>query len=312
METPIPGLHHVTMIARDAQQNLDFYTKLLGLRLVKKTINFDDPGTYHFYYGDRSGTPGTILTFFPISLAHDGVRGAGQTTTITLAVPPGSLGWWAERLTASHVVQEGIGERFGERYLTFYDPDGLRLELVEAGDIPGYAAPDGGAVPVEQAIRGVYSVTLQESDPAATVALLTDSLGFRFAGQEGTRTRYMLGEEGTGRIVEIEHLPNSRPGVIAAGSVHHIAFRIADDPAQVALQEALMDSGYGVTEVKDRQYFHSIYFREPGGALFEIATDPPGFLLDESVETLGTALKLPPWLEMRRALIERQLPKLSL
>lgn len=308
MDSHIPGLHHVTMIARDAQQNLDFYVRLLGLRLVKQTINFDDPGMYHFYYADNRGTPGTILTFFPIPLAHTGKLGVGQISSVALAIPPESMDWWEIRLATHEIRHERRSERFGETYLRFYDPDGLALELVSAPEIPGYAAWEESPVPAEHALRGVYSVTLLEQDPAATVELLTQTMGWRFAAQEGSRTRYVADEETSGRIVEIDHAPQGRQGVVSAGSVHHIAFRTADDAEQSAWQTRLTNAGYTVTEVKDRHYFHSIYFREPGGVLFEIATDPPGFTVDESIETLGTALKLPTPLEARRDQIVRRLP----
>jgi glyoxalase family protein len=306
-EQQIAGLHHVTAIARDPQANADFYAGVLGLRLVKKTVNFDDPGTYHLYYGDELGHPGTILTFFPWPQARLGSRGAGQATVTAFSVPTGSLGFWTERLKSLGVDFDGPEERFDEEVLTVRDPDGLLLELVaRAGDERAPWA--GGPVPEAFAVRGFYNVTLAEWNPAVTADLLTRTMGFRQVGEAGDRIRFATGTGGAGTLVDLLATPSASRGVISAGTVHHVAFRAASDTEQLAWQGKLAERGLHVTPVQDRQYFHSIYFREPGGVLFEIATDPPGFTLDEPVASLGSDLKLPPWLESSRARIEEALP----
>ena len=312
MDKTIPGIHHLTAIASDPQRNLDFYTHTLGLRLVKLTVNFDDPGTYHFYFGDELGHPGTILTFFPWPSAPRGVLGVGQVSTIGFAIPQGALSYWSERLQSAGVSVEGPLARFDEQALAFTDPDGLRLELVEQ---PGAELRDGwadGPVPVEYAIRGFFGVTLLEADHGETETLLTETFGFRPAGQEDNRFRYEAGAGAARARVDVLEEPETLRGRIAAGSVHHIAWRTLDDEQQLAWRQTLVDLGLQVTPVKDRQYFHSIYFHEPGGILFEIATDPPGFSTDETPEQLGRHLKLPPWFEPQRAQLERILPKLRL
>ncbi|HEV7516823.1 MAG TPA: ring-cleaving dioxygenase [Thermoanaerobaculia bacterium] len=314
MNHQIAGIHHVTAIARDPQTNADFYTGVLGLRLVKKTVNFDDPGTYHLYYGDEVGRPGTILTFFPWPLARLGSRGAGQATVTAFSVPEGSLGYWTERLLSLGVDFEAPRSRFDEEVLALRDPDGLLLELVaRAGD---ECAPwTGGPVPEAAAVRGFYNVTLTEWNPAVTSELLTETLGFRLLGEEGDRLRFIAGGDGAGGAgsrLDILAAPGAARGVISAGTVHHVAFRAADDAEQLAWQETLAARGLHVTPVQERQYFRSIYFREPGGVLFEIATDAPGFAIDEPVASLGSDLKLPPWLEASRQRIAEALPPLTL
>jgi glyoxalase family protein len=311
MPSPIPGIHHVTAIATDPRRNLAFYTEVLGLRLVKKTVNFDDPGTYHLYYGDDLGRPGTILTFFPWPLAVRGSRGVGQVTVTSVAVPAGSLGFWAERLAADGIVAEETEERLGEEVLTFLDPDGLKLELVAAREAAGRPGWQGGPVPPEHAVRGVHSVTLTEQGYEATAALLTTVLGFEKVAEAGNRFRFEAPGGGSGARVDVLCTPAAPYGRIAAGSVHHVAFRVADEAAQREWRERLVTAGLDVTPVLDRQYFRSIYFREPGGVLFEIATDPPGFTLDEAPEELGSGLELPPWLERHRERIESTLPALG-
>ena len=291
----IPGLHHITAIASDPQRTLDFYTKVLGLRLVKLTINFDDPGTYHFYFGDEAGRPGTILTFFPWPGASKGRPGAGQATVVPFAV--GSLTGWPEKLAhAGSRVSEPM-ERFGATVLLFEDPDGMQLELVASGGGNGSSA-----------ITGFAGVTLSEQGYESTARLLTDVFGYTLIGSEANRFRY---SSSAGNYVDLLCQPDSRRGVMGAGTVHHVAFRAESDDIQLLWQKELSRKGYDVTPVLDRQYFHSIYFREPGGVLFEIATDPPGFATDESLADLGTHLKLPPWLEPARGDIERALPKLE-
>lgn len=312
MTTGIRGIHHVTAIATDPQRNVDFYAGVLGLRLVKRTVNYDDPGTYHLYYGDEEGRPGTILTFFPWPRARRGSRGTGQATVTAFSVPEGSLGWWDERLGRFGVIREDVTRRFDEEVLAFLDPDGMKLELAAhagAADLPPWA---DGPVDAAHAVRGFHSVTLAESDPEATAGVL-GSMGFTAAGEAGLRHRFRGsgGAAEAGTRVDLLIDPHGSPGHVAAGTVHHVAFRAADDADQLRWRETLLGRGLHVTPVLDRNYFHSIYFREPGGVLFEIATDPPGFAIDESVEELGSALRLPPWLEAQRERLESVLPQLE-
>jgi glyoxalase family protein len=310
MRKPIAGIHHVTAMASDPQANVDFYTGVLGLRLVKKTVNFDDPGTYHLYYGDEVGHPGTIMTFFPWPMARRGVQGAGQATVTAFSVPAGSLGFWTERLDRMGIPFDGPKPRLEEEVLTVLDPDGLRLELVaRAGD---ERAPwEGGPVPAEHAVRGFDGVTLTEWNLDVTQEVLAQVMGFRRIGEERDRVRFETGAGGSGARVDVLASPAAARGHISAGTVHHVAFRAADEADQLAWRETIDESGLYVTPVLDRQYFRSIYFREPGGVLFEIATDPPGFTRDEPVESLGTDLKLPPWLEASRSRIEATLPPIE-
>jgi glyoxalase family protein len=309
---PIAGIHHVTALAGDPQANVDFYTRVLGLRLVKRTVNYDDPGTYHLYYGDEVGHPGTLLTFFPWPMARRGRPGAGQATVTSFAVPDGSLGFWSDRLDALGVASEGIRRRLDEEVLTLLDPDGLKLELVGSDAEPGTEPWREGPVPGEHAVRSFAGVTLTEWNPAVTANLLTGTLGFRQVAEEGERLCFATGAGGPAARVDLLAAPAAERGAISAGSVHHVAWRAADGAEQLAWRAHVEAAGLYVTPVLDRQYFTSIYFREPGGVLFEIATDPPGFTTDESVEALGTGLKLPPWLEPNRQSIEAQLPPLAL
>lgn len=308
----ILGIHHVTAIAGDPQQNVRFYTETLGLRLVKLTVNFDDPGTYHLYYGDGLGRPGTIMTFFPWPGAPRGVVGLGQVAVTAFSVPPASLDFWRRRLEASDIASRGPHRRDDDRVLEFEDPDGLPLELVAgAADVrPGW---DGGPVAADYAIRGFHSVTLAGRPPRPaserTLTFLHGPMGFRVVADGEERVRYAMGGGEPGALADVllTALPRGR---LAAGTVHHVAWRTPDDTQQAAWRERLAAAGLDVTPVRDRQYFRSIYFREPGGVLFEIATDPPGFATDEPVEDLGARLRLPPWLESRREMIERSLPPL--
>jgi catechol 2,3-dioxygenase-like lactoylglutathione lyase family enzyme len=311
MNPTIPGIHHVTAICSDPQQNVDFYCGLLGLRLVKRTVNFDDPGSYHLYYGDALGRPGTILTFFAWPGAHHGRIGPPQVTETAFAVPSDSAGFWQERLQRHGINLDASGSRFGERVLGFADPDGLKLEIVATAQ-PGGDAPAGGPVPGAHAIRGFHGVTLSEEGYENTARLLTDIMGFRAEGSEGNRFRYRAGHGGFAAIVDLLCVPDARHGELGAGVVHHVAFRTPDDEQQGAWRTEITRLGYNVSPVMDRQYFHSIYFREPGGVLFEIATDPPGFTADEAPAELGSKLRLPPWLESRRPVLERLLPRLRL
>ena len=311
MTTPILGLHHVTAICGDPQTNVDFYVGVLGLRLIKKTVNFDDPSTYHLYYGDGVGSPGSVMTFFPWPGIRSGVIGSGQTHATALAVPEHSLDFWRQLLEKSLVRANDI-ERFGVPGLTFTDPDGLRLELLaSAGRDDGREPWDGSSVPAEHAIRGFDGVTLLHADVVATERLLVDALEFRQVAADGQRLRYESGAGGSGTFVDLLHEPTAVSGRVAGGSVHHVAFRVADDDAQAAWQNRLFGAGHHTTEVKVRMYFHSIYLREPGGVLFELATDNPGFATDETVEELGSGLRLPPWLENDRDRIELKLPSLG-
>ena len=308
----VSGIHHVTAIAGDAQRNVDFYTTVLGMRLVKRTVNFDDPGTYHLYYGDEVGSPGTILTFFPWPNASRGREGAGQVNGVALAVPQGSLGYWLTRLVAHGVEHGEIETRFGERLIPLKDPDGMRIELVgsaDAMDIPGW---DGGPVHSEHAVRGVHAVTVWTEHPAETHALVEGSLGMRRVGTHDSTVRFAAGEGGTGALLDVRDVAGFWTGTLGAGTVHHVAFRVPDDDAEVALMDVVRHAGTSTTDVVDRKYFHSVYFREPGGTLFEIATDEPGFAIDESVAHLGQSLVLPEWLEPERARIERKLPTIHL
>jgi catechol 2,3-dioxygenase-like lactoylglutathione lyase family enzyme len=311
MSEQILGIHHVTAIASDPQRNIDFYTGLLGLRLVKRTVNFDDPGTYHFYYGDETGRPGTILTFFPWPGAPRGQHGTGQLTVTSFSIPPDSMGYWVGRLKAHGAETEGPYARFDEEVLDFTDGDGLKLELVAHADAALRPGWESGAVPGEHAIRGFHGVTLSEEGYESTAELLHKHMGFHEGESFGNRFRYVAGEGGDRAYIDILCLPAGRRGSLAAGTVHHVAWRAANDQSQLAWRSKLVELDYNVTPVMDRQYFHSIYYREPGGVIFEIATDPPGFATDETVETLGTGLRLPPWLEPRRESIESVLPKIE-
>jgi glyoxalase family protein len=308
MPTAPSGLHHVTAIATDPQRNADFYRTVLGLRLVKTTVNFDAPSTYHLYFGGEAGAPGTLITFFPWPEADPGVRGAGQATTVSFSVPAGSLGWWQDHLRS--YVESATATRADEDVLSVRDPDGLALDLVAHAGPDAGPAWDDGSVPAEYAVRGLHSVTLTETGPDRTADLLTGTLGFRLAAEDGDRLRFATGDGGPGALVDVLVRPDAPDNVVSAGTVHHIAWRTPDDAEQVAWRDLLVDRGLKVTPVMDRRYFHSIYFREPGGVLFEIATDPPGFTIDEPLMRLGRALRLPPWLEPSREEIERALPEL--
>jgi glyoxalase family protein len=305
------GIHHVTAIAGSPARNLRFYGDTLGLRFVKKTVNFDDPGTYHFYYGDETGAPGSILTFFPWEHAAPGRGGLGLAQTTAFRVPVGSIGYWVHRLVEKGVKHEAPGQRFGETVLSLTDPDGLGLELIGVAGAEEEAAWTSGGIPAEHAIRGFHGVTLLLDQATATGGILTDVLGFRELGREGARLRYRA-NEGVGGSIDIREARGFLAGRMGRGIVHHIAFRARDDAEQAEMARKLVAAhGQHPTEQKDRQYFRSIYFREPGGVLFEIATDEPGFTIDEPLASLGTALKLPRFLEPRRSELEAVLPKLE-
>lgn len=309
---PLGGLHHVTAIASDPQRNLDFYSGLLGLRLVKLTVNYDDPASYHFYYGDERGRPGSLLTFFSWPGAPAGRLGTGQTGATAFAVPEAALEFWTARLRAHGVALGAPTTRFGEPVVPFTDPDGLALELVATRDAEHAPAWGGGPVAAERAISGVHSVTLWEDGHERTARTLTGLLGWREVAAEGERRRYARDAGGPGVQVDVLGLPGPRRGSVAVGTVHHVAYRTPDDAAQQTWLRAIRAAGLHSSPVMDRNYFHSIYFREPGGVLFEIATDLPGFTTDEPVERLGTTLTLPPWMAAHRAVIERALPPVRL
>jgi glyoxalase family protein len=305
------GIHHVTAIARNAGRNLDFYTRVLGLRLVKKTVNFDDPGTYHFYYGEETGRPGTILTFFPWEHVASGRLGVGLAQETAFRVPEASIGFWTHRLVEKGVPHQAPEKRFGQTVLPFKDPDGMTLALVGIGGAETEPAWSDGAIPAEHAMRGFAGVTLMLDDAAPTGAILTDVLGFAETGREGNLVRFQA-DETLGGTVDIRVAEGFLPGGMGGGSVHHVAFRAADDAAQAEMARKLADRhGIRTTEQRDRNYFRSIYFREPGGILFEIATDAPGFAIDEPAASLGRELKLPRFLEPRRKDIEQVLPELA-
>ncbi len=304
------GVHHVTCLANDPQENLDFYVGLLGLRLVKRSVNQDDPGTYHLFYADADGTPGTDVTYFPRRGMGPGRKGAGQVGEIALAVPAASLAWWRGRLEEQGVVVSVETKRFGERVVTFEDPDTLHLALVGIEAERAFAPWGASPVPVEHQIRGVHAVRIVEHAVQPTVDLLVDTMGFARAGEDGGWVRYVAGD-GSAGYVELREDPSALTSRWGAGTVHHVAWRVTDDAEQVALRAAVEVEGLAPTPVIDRFWFHSVYFKEPGGTLFELATDGPGFARDEEPGKLGETLVLPPWLEPHRAAIEAELPPLE-
>lgn len=311
MENKILGLHHITAIANEAQRNLDFYTKTLGQRLVKKTVNFDDPGTYHFYFGDEKGTPGTVLTFFPWEGIGQGKNGAGMATEIGYSVPPNSLEFWKNRLAEHHITHdEEVAERFGEKLLHLEDPDGLRLALIEPLAPDNRQSWETNEIKEDVATRGFHSttLTLRRLDPTAKV--LTDILGYSLQKQEGNRYRFATEAIPTANFIDVEILEDGHPGRNAAGTNHHIAFRVENDEVLMHYHDLVEQAGLSITPKIDRDYFYSLYFREPGGVLFEIATDNPGFTRDEPLAELGSALKLPRQYENHRSRIEQVLPVL--
>lgn len=303
----ITGLHHVTINSGDPQENLDFYAGVLGMRLVKKSVNQDAPETYHLFYAEGEGTPGTELTFFPWRGMPRGRDGTGETSEVSLAVPPRSLDYWAERLAAHGVPNVGRADRFGESVITFEDPHGVAITLAETSDARESTPWTGSPVPAEFQILGLHAVRLVEASLEPTESFLVHGLGFEYVNEEIGWRRYAVAGGGSGRIVEVRVLPGSARAVSGVGSVHHVAFRVADEDAQLRAQEQVRAAGGRTTQVIDRFWFKSIYFREPGGALFEIATDGPGFAIDEDVASLGEQLILPPFLESQRAEIERVL-----
>lgn len=303
------GIHHITAVAGDPKQNHQFYTQVMGLRLVKKTVNFDDPSVYHLYYGNESGNPGSILTFFPWEHLQDGDPDRGQVVAVSFSIPTGSKTFWLDHLRNQDFDIEEPFSRFGKEIIGLQDPDRLHLELVldpKANSIEGWS---DGPIPEEHAIRGLHGATLAEENYSGAGRLLEEDLGFQLTNQLDNRYLYET-EAVFGSVIEIidGFDLNGRPG---KGTVHHIAFRVKDEDEQQSLKKKLLNKGYYLTEVKDRDYFKSVYFHEPGGILFEIATDPPGFTRDEELDKLGSSLKLPDWLEHERSVIEKELPTLN-
>lgn len=307
----VTGLHHVTAIAGDAQRNLDFYTGALGMRLVKRSVNQDAPDTYHLFYADAEGHAGSDLTFFPWPELPPGRHGVGLTNEVALAVPPGTLGWWSERLRSAGIPTGDRTAWFDEPVLPFTDPDGLALALVETGDSREFTPWMESPVDASRQIRGLHAVRLAQRDLAPTAPFLVEGLGFTAVGEERGWHRFTIEDGGSGRALDIQLLPDALRGEWGVGSVHHIAWRVPDDAAQRSVRASVSAAGGRPTDVIDRFWFRSVYFREPGGALFEVATDGPGFAVDESPDALGERLILPPWLEPRRAEIERGLPRLT-
>lgn len=311
MDKPIRSLHHVTATVSDAQEDLDFYTGLLGQRLVKKTVNFDNTRVYHFYYGNERGTPGTIMTTFPYG--HLGVRqgthGTGQITVTSFSIPEGSLPWWSERLSYADIPFSADTSGFDEDVLRFEDPSGLSIRLVESrGDSRSPWLKPG--IDSANAVRGIHSVTLTVPDPKKTLEFMNEMMDTAVVGERDGGLRVAVNGDAPGRLVDIVPAVDTA-AINGIGTVHHVAFAVDDPDQQLALRNELLRRGVPVTDVMDRQYFKSIYFREPGGVLFEVATIPPGFTADESVADLGKSLKLPPWEEPKRPIIEAGLPTVT-
>jgi len=301
------GIHHITAIASDPQRNVDFYTQILGLRLAKRTVNFDDPSTYHFYFGDRTGRPGSTITFFAWPGARRGIRGTGQVISASFAIPATSIEYWKARLAEHRVFCEEIPSRFNAPGLRLTDTDGLLLELIESAQLDDVDLKYESEVPQKFAIHGFHAPTLEVQQTGPTEELLK-TLGFELVGEEESRRRLSVNSKSTSAQVDLVERAEGQFGVNSAGTVHHIAFRCANEKEQSRWRKELVDLGLHVTPVIDRFYFHSIYFREPGGILFEIATEGPGFTVDEPVKQLGESLKLPPQYEQHRAEIEHALP----
>ncbi|QES89450.1 ring-cleaving dioxygenase [Rhizosphaericola mali] len=310
MANEIKGLHHITAIASNAQVNYDFYTKVLGLRLVKKTVNFDDPGTYHFYFGNEVGEPGGILTFFPWQGVRRGTNGTGMATEIGYSVNANSLEFWKDRLTQSKIPFQDIQERFGEQYIKFQDPDGLEISLIGSKTPDDRAPWTTSEITKNEGLKGFHTVNLSLQKLEPTAEVLTDLLGYDLIGQEGNKYRFETKAFPTANLVDITVLPDGARGINSAGTNHHVAFRVENEAAQMELREKILSKGLNITPQIDRDYFYSLYFREPGGVLFEIATENPGFTVDEPLESLGKDLKLPKQYENVRKDIENVLPSL--
>ena len=307
----ITGIHHITAIAGNAQENLDFYTSVFGMRLVKRSVNQDDPGTYHLFYADADGHPGTDLTFFPFRFSAPGHLGVGLGVEIALAIPKGSQEYWNERLADLGANVTGTEQRRGDRAIKLTDPHGQHLALVEAPERRDFAAWDKSSVPADKQILGLHAVRVWERDMDATTSFLSQILGFQNLGEEDGWHRFGVGSGGSGEHIEIREMPNERRGAWGIGTMHHVAWRVADESVELKLRERIAKANRRPTEVIDRFWFKSVYFLEPGGVLFELATEGPGFTADEPLEHLGETLVLPPWLEPHRAQIEAALPVLS-
>jgi len=311
MNNNVLGLHHITAIAGNAQRNFDFYTHILGLKFVKKTVNFDDPHTYHFYYGNYNAEPGSILTFFPMENISQGRKGSGQATEFGFSIPEDSLHFWLDRFEKNGIIYNKASKKMDEQYITVLDPDGLKMELTATKNIDFRKGNTNLEISENDAIKGFHSTTLTLNDIKATADILINILDYKLEKQEVNRYRFINENSNTANIIDLVELPNEKRGHVAGGSVHHVAFRVKDDETQMKLHQKLEDAGLNVTEQIDRNYFHSLYFREPGGVLFEIATDNPGFTVDEAFENLGKDLKLPNKYESMRGEIEKNLPSLK-
>lgn len=310
MNNRILGLHHITAIAGSVQGNYDFYTKTLGQRLVKKTVNFDDPGTYHFYYGDEVGNPGSILTFFPWQGIRKGMAGTGMISEIGYSVPKESLEFWKKRFTDLKINHQSIHERFGENILPFEDPDGLRFNLVASQNEDLRKPWTTEALHQNVAIKGFHSAVLMLKDIKPTASVLTDILGYELLNKEGNRYRYITNAVDAANVIDLLEVPAGARGMQGAGTNHHVAFRVKDEKTLMEFREKIVQYSMSITEKIDRNYFYSLYFREPGGVLFELATENPGFAVDEPVNELGTHLKLPSQYEKNRDELEKLLPVL--
>ena len=308
--TAVLGIHHVSAIAGDAQRNVDFYAGVMALRLVKVTVNFDDPTAYHLYYGDGDGSPGSLITFFPYPRARKGRAGTGQVAQVSLAIPVGAIGFWLHRFVAHDVGHDAPVRRFGQTTMAFRDRDGLHLELVASAHDDTTHPWSTHDVPREFAIRGLHGVTLWEHSLDTTDRVLVSGLGFHRVATDDGITRFALGDGGPSRVVDVRHIGGFLDGVGGAGTVHHVAFRAADDAGELSLRDGIVSLGLTPTPVVDRTYFRSVYFREPRGVLFELATDQPGFTVDETLERLGSGLMLPPQYEASRVEIASNLPEL--
>jgi len=304
----ILGLHHITAIANNAKRNHDFYTKVLGLRMVKKTVNFDDPGTYHFYFGNENGTPGTILTFFPWEGIGQGRNGTGMATDIGYSVPAGSLDFWKDRFKEFNIRQQPVNERFGEQFLSFQDPDGLQIDLIVPEKEDKRKPWTTEEVKANAATKGFYNVTLTLKSIKGTAEILTDVFGYEQLKHEDNRYRFITDATEGAAVIDLLEVPGMPAGHNAAGTNHHIAFRVKNENTQMEFREKIAGRGLNPTPKIDRDYFYSVYFREPGGVLFELATENPGFTVDEPLTELGSHLKLPKQFEPARKQIEKVLP----